>query len=61
MTNKEFQEMITITKRLSELIRKYESDFAEDSEKSPLTLPADGYDEICDIIDSESISLFGIS
>ncbi len=61
MTNKEFQEMITITKRLSELIRKYESDFAEDSEKTPLTLPADVYDEICDIIDSESISLFGIS
>ena len=61
MTNKEFQEMITITKRLSELIRKYESDFAEDSEKTPLTLPADVYDEICDIIDSESISIFGIS
>ena len=61
MTNKEFQEMITITKRLSELIRKYESDFAEDSEKTPLTLPADVYDEICDIIDSESISLFVIS
>ena len=61
MTNKEFQEMITITKRLSELIRKYESDFAEDSEKTHLTLPADVYDEICDIIDSESISLFGIS
>ena len=61
MTNKEFQEMITITKRLSELIRKYESDFAEDSEKTPLTLPADVYDEICDIKDSESISLFGIS
>ena len=61
MTNKEFKEMITITKRLSELIRKYESDFAEDSEKTPLTLPADVYDEICDIIDSESISLFGIS
>ena len=44
MTNKEFQEMITITKRLSELIRKYESDFAEDSETPPLTLPADVYE-----------------
>lgn len=61
MTNKEFQEMITITKRLSELIRKYESDFAEDSEKTPLTLPADVYDEICDKIKQSSITLFGVS
>ena len=30
MTNKEFKEMIAITRRLSELIKKYEADFAEE-------------------------------
>jgi hypothetical protein len=61
MTNKEFKEMIAITKRLSELIKKYEANFAEDSEIQPIAVPEDVYDEICDLLNDSYISLFGIS
>ena len=61
MTNKEFKEMVTITKRLSELIKKYEADFAEDEEMQPILVPNDVYDEICDLLNDSYISLFGIS
>ena len=46
MTNKEFKEMVTITKRLSELIKKYEADFAEDEEMQPILVPNDVYSEL---------------
>ena len=61
MTNKEFKEMIAITKRLSELIKKYEANFAEDSEIQPIEVPEDVYDEICLILDCECITFMGIS
>ena len=61
MTNKEFKEMVTITKRLSELIKKYEADFAEDEEMQPILVPNDVYDKICDLLNDSYISLFGIS
>ena len=61
MTNKEFKEMIAITRRLSELIKKYEANFAEDSEIQPIAVPEDVYDEICDRIKQSSITLFGVS
>tara|TARA_Y100001938_G_C8064720_1_gene419516 strand:- start:757 stop:942 length:186 start_codon:yes stop_codon:yes gene_type:complete len=61
MTNKEFKEMIAITKRLSELIKKYEANFAEDSEIQPIEVPEDVYDEICDLLNDSYVSLFGIS
>jgi hypothetical protein len=61
MTNKEFKEMIAITRRLSELIKKYEANFAEDSEIQPIAVPEDVYDEICDLLNDSYISLFGIS
>ena len=61
MTNKEFKEMIAITRRLSELIKKYEADFAEEVDAPPISVPEDVYDEICDLLNDSYISLFGIS
>jgi len=61
MTNKEFQEMLDTFRRLMRLIEKYDLHLEDLRLGKPLLVPPDVYDEICDILESESVSLFGIS
>ena len=66
MTNKEFQEMLQVFKRLVKLINKYEDDLQEYEEpeelpEAPFVIPPDIYNEICDTLDEDFVSLFGIS
>ena len=61
MTNKEFQEMLDTFRRLMRLIEKYAVHLEDLRLGKPLLVPPDVYDEICDILESESVSLFGIS
>ena len=61
MTNKEFQEMLDTFRRLMRLIENYDLHLEDLRLGKPLLVPPDVYDEICDILESESVSLFGIS
>ena len=66
MTNKEFQEMLQVFKRLVKLINKYEDDLQgyeepEEFPETPFVIPPEIYNEICDTLDEDFVSLFGIS
>ena len=68
MTNKEFQEMLVVFKRLVKMINEYEENIEEFEEpqdiqepEKPFIIPPDVYDEICETIDEGNISLFGIT
>ena len=66
MTNKEFQEMLGVFRRLVKLINKYEDDLQgyeepEELPEIPFVIPPDIYHEICDTLDEDFVSLFGIS
>ena len=66
MTNKEFQEMLQVFRRLVKLINKYEDDLQEYEEpeelpEAPFVIPPEIYHEICDTLDEDFVSLFGIS
>tara|TARA_Y100000593_G_scaffold31826_1_gene62692 strand:- start:148 stop:345 length:198 start_codon:yes stop_codon:yes gene_type:complete len=65
MNNKEFQEMLKVFNRLVELIEKFQSEMTEEDEitllETPLMIPPDLYDEICEMIKEKEILLFGIS
>ena len=65
MNNKEFQEMLKVFNRLVELIEKFQGEMTEEEEvvalSTPLMIPPDLYDEICEMIKEKEILLFGIS
>ena len=65
MNNKEFQEMLKVFNRLVELIEKFQGELTEEEEvvalSTPLMIPPDLYDEICEMIKEKEILLFGIS
>jgi hypothetical protein len=65
MDNKEFQEMLKVFNRLVELIEKFQGELTEEEEvvalSTPLMIPPDLYDEICEMIKEKEILLFGIS
>ena len=66
MTTKEFQEMLGVFRRLVKLINKYEDDLKgyeelEAPPAAPCVIPPDIYHEICDTLDEDFVSLFGIS
>lgn len=65
MTNKEFDEMLGVFRRLIKLIKKYEGEFEEfeEPQKSdkPFLIPPEIYEEICDTLEEDFVSLFGIS
>jgi hypothetical protein len=65
MDNKEFQEMLKVFNRLVELIEKFQGEMTEEEEvvalSTPLMIPPDLYDEICEMIKEKEILLFGIS
>tara|TARA_R110002020_G_scaffold418254_1_gene627486 strand:+ start:44 stop:244 length:201 start_codon:yes stop_codon:yes gene_type:complete len=66
MTNKEFQEMLQVFKQLVKLINKYEDDLQgyeepEELPEAPFVIPPEIYHEICDTLDEDFVSLFGIS
>ena len=65
MDNKEFQEMLKVFNRLVELIEKFQGELTEEEEvvalSTPLMIPPDLYDEICEMIKEIEILLFGIS
>ena len=65
MKDKEFKDLIlvlleTINKNVEELSgdTKY---FVENEEKDPIAMPANVYEEICELLDSDYISFMGIS
>ena len=53
--------MLDTFRRLMRLIEKYDLHLEDLRLGKPLLVPPDVYDEICDILESESVSLFGIS
>tara|TARA_R100000781_G_C4068352_1_gene123587 strand:+ start:294 stop:491 length:198 start_codon:yes stop_codon:yes gene_type:complete len=65
MNEKEFQEMLKIFNRLVELIEKFKGDLKEEDEfvilETPLMIPPEIYDEMCETLDQDSITLFGIT
>ena len=65
MNNKEFQEMLKVVNRLVELMEKFQGELTEEEERviieTPLMIPPDIYDEICETIKEKEILLFGIS
>ena len=65
MKDKEFEDLIivllkTISKNVEELSggNKY---FVENEDKEPIAMPANVYEEICEILGSDYISFMGIS
>jgi len=62
MTNKEFHEMLGVFRRLIKLIKKYEGEFEEPQKSDkPFLIPPEIYEEICDTLEEDFVSLFGIS
>ena len=63
MNNKEYNEMIKLYLRLKYLIEKYDDymDCEKPQEKSPIIIPEDIYDDICDVLGRNEIGLMGIS
>ena len=62
MTDKQFNEMIVLYERLSELIDKYKDEFVDvDNTPKQIILPEDVYDKICVVINESKIILLGIS
>ncbi len=63
MSNKEYQNMIKLYLRLKHLIEKYDEylDYTNTKEESPIIIPADIYDDICDALGKNEIELMGIS
>ena len=57
MSDKDFQKMLIILKRLIKSVEGYK----EEPDDAPIMLPPKVYDEICDIMHQDHISLFGIS
>ena len=65
MKDKKFEDLIivllkTISKNVEELsgCNKY---FVENEDKEPIAMPANVYEEICEILGSDYISFMGIS
>ena len=63
MSNKEYNEMVKLYLRLKHLIEKYDDymDYEKPQEKSPIIIPEDVYDDICDALGKNEIGLMGIS
>ena len=65
MTNEELEKLLIAFKRLKRMMDelKNESQGAEldEPEETPFIIPPDIYDEICETMDVEVVSLFGIS
>ena len=63
MSNKEFQKMLDLFSELDVLLKKYESSMKteETANPSPILIPDDVYDEICDELDIDHIDLLGVS
>ncbi len=53
--------MLDAFRRLMKLIDKYDSQFEDIKLEKPLMIPPEIYDEICDAIKQDYISLFGLS
>ena len=57
--------MLKVFNRLVELIEKFQGEMTEEEEvvalSTPLMIPPDLYDEICEMIKEKEILLFGIS
>ena len=65
MSNKEYQEMIKIYLRLKHLLKKYDEYYdytlLKEEDETPIIIPPDVYDDICDAIGQDEIKLMGIS
>ena len=53
--------MLDAFRRLMKLIDKYDSQFEDIKLEKPLMITPEIYDEICDAIKQDYISLFGLS
>ena len=65
MKDKKFEDLIivllkTISKNVEELSNGYKY-FVENEDKEPIAMPANVYEEICEILGSDYISFMGIS
>ncbi len=64
MSDKEYQEFIRLFLRLKYLLKKHDEFLDITSEKDnsePIMIPADIYDDICEVLGKNEIGLMGIS
>ena len=65
MTNKEFQNMVSLFLELEKLMKKYEQELTDetdlDNKPTPIMFPPDVYDEICDKLKIKELGVIGIS
>jgi len=64
MSDKEYQEFMRLFLRLKHLLKKYDEVLEVTSEKDdsePIMIPADIYDDICEVLGKNEIGLMGIS
>ena len=63
MSNKEYEQMIKLYLKLKHLLDKYNEyfDHTKPTEDSPIIIPEDVYDDICDALGKNDIGLMGIS
>ena len=64
MSDKEYQEFIRLFLRLKYLLKKHYEFLDITSEKDnsePIMIPADIYDDICEVLGKNEIGLMGIS
>ena len=64
MSDKEYQEFIRLFLRLKYLLKKHDEVLDITSEKDnsePIMIPADIYDDICEVLGKNEIGLMGIS
>ena len=62
MSNKEYNEFIKLYLRLKYLLNKYDEIFEyKTKDESPIMIPNDVYEDICDELGTNEIGLMGIS
>mgnify|MGYP005829197209 CR=1 FL=1 len=65
MTDKEYNEFIKLYLRLKYLLKKYDEYYdytlLKEEDETPIIIPPDVYDDICDELGSNEIKLMGIT
>tara|TARA_R100001594_G_scaffold22917_3_gene44544 strand:- start:767 stop:994 length:228 start_codon:yes stop_codon:yes gene_type:complete len=61
MTNNEFQELLSMLRRLMRIVDEFEAPEFEKNQPKAMMIPPEIYDEICDSLKQKNITLFGVS
>ena len=61
MTNKDFKEMLEMLRRLMRIVDEFEAPEFDKNEPKAMMIPPEIYDEMCETLDQDFITLFGIT